>query len=172
MKQWVLEQTTRTWYLISAGFCVLMLGTAMVMQHGFGLEPCPLCIFQRIAVLVALIFLVIGAVHNPKGKAGAIYSGLGLVSTLVGIGIAARHTWLQTLPPDQVPTCGPGLDYMLEVLPLWNVISQVLSGSGECAEVSFRWLGMTLPAWTLIGFCVLAVLIIAAMVRSVRAPAH
>ncbi|MCM2131895.1 disulfide bond formation protein B [Larsenimonas rhizosphaerae] len=160
--------TTRRECGLGAVFCALMLGAALIMQHGFGLDPCPLCIFQRVAVLVALIILCIGALHNPKGRGGAVYGGLALVSALVGAGIAGRHAWLQTLPPDQVPTCGPGLDYMMEVLPFWNVISQVLSGSGECAEVSFRWLGMTLPVWTLIGFTVLAVITLGIMVRSLR----
>ncbi|WP_106478705.1 disulfide bond formation protein B [Phytohalomonas tamaricis] len=159
----------RAWCLAGAAFCLMMMAVALILQYVFELEPCPLCIFQRVAVLTALIVFVIGALHNPKRGGGGVYGVLALLGSLGGAIVAGRHVWLQHLPPDQVPSCGPGLDYMLEVLPLWNVMSQVLSGSGECAEIHGMWLGLSLPMWTLMGFIVLSFIPIGLIVRSLRA---
>lgn len=143
--------------LVGFAFCVLMMAVALVLEHVVGLEPCPLCIFQRVAVISVGVILLIAALHNPKGKAGAgIYAVLSLIATATGAFIAGRHVWLQTLPADQVPSCGPGLDYMMEILPFQEVVSMVLTGSGECAEIDFTFMGFSLPVWTLVGFVVLA----------------
>lgn len=147
--------SARRWALIGVAFAALMMGVALVLEHVAGLEPCPLCIFQRVAVLATAAVLVVAALHDPGGRGGVAYGLLGLVAVATGVGVAGRHVWLQHLPPDQVPSCGPGLDYMFEVLPLQRVLSQVLSGSGECAEIGVLFLGLSLPAWTLIGFLVL-----------------
>lgn len=138
-------------------FCVLMMTVALVLEHVVGLEPCPLCIFQRVAVIAAGIVFLVAALHNPKGRVGkAIYGVLGLASIGTGAFIAGRHVWLQHLPASEVPSCGPGLDYMMDILPLRDVVSLVLTGSGECAEIDFTFLGLSLPAWTLIGFLILS----------------
>ncbi|MCS2609111.1 disulfide bond formation protein B [Halomonas dongshanensis] len=143
--------------LVGVTFCVLMMAVALVLEHVVGLEPCPLCIFQRVAVISVGVILLIAALHNPKGKAGAgIYGVLSLIATATGAFIAGRHVWLQTLPADQVPSCGPGLDYMMKILPFQEVVSMVLTGSGECAEIDFTFMGFSLPVWTLVGFVVLA----------------
>lgn len=142
--------------LLGLAMCVLMMGVALVLQYVYGLTPCPLCIGQRIAVLLAALVFVVGAVHNPAGCVGrGVYAGLGALAAALGVVVAARHVWLQSLPSESVPSCGPGLDYMMEVLPLWSVISRVLSGSGECAEIHGLLLGMSIPQWTLVGFAVL-----------------
>ncbi|MEC9483588.1 MAG: disulfide bond formation protein B [Halomonas sp.] len=146
----------RQWSLAGLAFCALMMVVALWLQYGVGLEPCPLCIFQRVAVLSAAAVFLVAAIHNPRGWGGSVYGVLGLAAVGAGIGVAGRHVWLQSLPPDQVPSCGPGLDYMMEVLPFWDVLSRVLSGSGECAEIEGIWLGLTLPQWTLMGFAILA----------------
>ncbi|PWV78199.1 disulfide bond formation protein B [Halomonas sp. A11-A] len=149
--------SVRQWSLAGLAFCVLMMTVALGLEHLGGLEPCPLCIFQRVAVLSAAAVFAIAAIHNPTGRVGAgIYGALGLAAVAGGIGVAWRHLWLQSLPPDQVPSCGPGLDYMMELLPWRDVVAMVLSGSGECAEIDFLLLGISLPGWTLIGFLVLA----------------
>ncbi|WP_192034836.1 disulfide bond formation protein B [Halomonas sp. YLGW01] len=148
--------TPRRWALAGLGFCVLMMGVALFLEHVMGLEPCPLCIFQRVAVLATALVLGLAALHGPRGRGGAVYGLLGLVTVAAGIGLAWRHLWLQSLPPSEVPSCGPGLDYMLEILPLADVLNMVLVGSGECAEVGARLLGLSLPGWTLIGFLLLA----------------
>lgn len=139
-----------------AGFaaCVGLMAYALFAQYVQGLEPCPLCVFQRLAVIgLGGVFLLAG-LHDPHGGGRFIYAaGIGLAS-LAGAGVAARHVWLQNLPPDRVPSCGPGLDFMLETFPLTEVLKTVLSGSGECATIDWSFLGLSMPAWVLI--CILA----------------
>jgi len=140
-----------------AGFivCVGMMGFALYSQHFMGLEPCPLCVFQRIAVIGLGVIFLVAAIHNAGHTGRRIYAGLLALVSLAGSGVSARHVWLQNLPPDQVPTCGPGLDFMLGTFPVLEVLEMVLSGSGECAEVSWMLLGLSMPAWTLIGLLAL-----------------
>ncbi|MFD2190736.1 disulfide bond formation protein B [Pistricoccus aurantiacus] len=156
MWQTLRDQSARRIAGAGLAFCIAMMGVALFLEHGVGLEPCPLCILQRVAVLATALVLLIAVLHNPVGWGARLYGGLGLVSVAAGIGVAGRHVWLQQLPADQVPSCGPGLDYMLEILPLQQVLSQILSGSGECAEIGIQFLGLSLPAWTLVGFLLLA----------------
>lgn len=153
------DVSVRSWALIGLAFCVLMMAVALGLEHLADLEPCSLCIFQRIAVMAAGLVFAIAAIHNPAGRGGAFgYGLLGLLAAGGGIGLAWRHLWLQSLPAEDVPSCGPDLSYMMDVLPLQQVISQVLTASGECAEISLRVLGLSLPAWTLIGFVLLALI--------------
>ncbi|MCK2184415.1 disulfide bond formation protein B [Halomonas getboli] len=163
------EARVRCWSLAGLAFCVLMMAVALGLEHIVGLEPCPLCIFQRVAVISAGVVFAVAALHDPQGRLGAaLYGLLSLLAVGTGIGLAGRHLWLQSLPADQVPSCGPGLDYMLEVLPLQKVISMVLSASGECAEISARFLGLSLPGWTLIGFVVLVLVPLGLLWRSLQ----
>lgn len=143
--------------LAGFSFCVLMMAVALGLEHIGGFEPCPLCVFQRVAVITAGLIFALAAIHNPAGKVGAgIYGVLSLAAVGTGAFIAGRHVWLQSLPADQVPSCGPGLDYMMDVLPMRDVVAMVLNSSGECAEIDFTLLGVSLPAWTLLGFLILA----------------
>jgi disulfide bond formation protein DsbB len=131
---------------------------ALYMQHGMGLEPCPLCVFQRVALMSFGAIVLFAAIHGAKRWGHHVYSVLALLAGMAGMGVAGRHVWLQHLPPDQVPACGPGLDYWLEALPLQQVITQVFHGSGECAVIDAAWLGISLPGWTLFMFgCLTAV---------------
>lgn len=138
-------------FLASAG----ALAFALYLEHFQGLEPCPLCIMQRIAMLAVAVFCLAGLVHGPALLARRIYSVLGGLSALVGAGIAARHVWLMHLPADQVPACGPGLDYLTDILPWHKVLAVVLRGDASCATVKGSFLGISLPAWTLVYFIVL-----------------
>lgn len=157
MRAHLARLTVRQWSLAGLAFCALMMAVALGLEHLGGLEPCPLCIFQRVAVLAAAAVFAVAAIHNPAGRAvPAVYGALGLAAVAGGIGVAWRHLWLQSLPPEEVPSCGPGLDYMMELLPWRDVVAMVLSGSGECAEIDFLLMGISLPGWTLIGFVVLA----------------
>jgi protein dithiol:quinone oxidoreductase len=140
--------------LFVAGFvvCVIALMTALYFQFVMGLEPCPLCIFQRVFVLgVGLLFLV-AAIHNPNGFGRRIYGVLVALMAGLGAAVAGRHVWLQHLPADQVPECGVDLDYMLQAFPITKTIRLVLRGSGDCAEVVWTFLGLSIPGWTLIMF--------------------
>jgi disulfide bond formation protein DsbB len=139
----------RTGNLAGFAVCVALLGYALYSQHALGLEPCPLCILQRIAVLFAgLLFL--GAALHRAGRAGAIaWGSLIAVVAAIGAAIAARHVWITAQPPGTVAECGASLDYMLDVLPLREVLAKVLTGSGECGKVDWRFLGLSMPAWVL-----------------------
>jgi disulfide bond formation protein DsbB len=103
------------------------------------------------------VFFLLAAIHNAGRIGSRIYGVLIALSALAGAAIATRHVWLQHLPPDKVPECGPGLDYMLEVFPLSETLRKVFTGSGECAEVNWQFLGLSMPAWALLCFIGLAV---------------
>lgn len=129
---------------------------ALYLQHYQHLEPCPLCVFQRVAVMTAGLFFLLAALHNPAATGQRVYAALSCLGSIGGALIAGRHVWLQHLPADEVPACGPDLDYMLDVFPFQEVIATVLRGSGECAVVDWHWLGLSLPGWTLVMFIGLA----------------
>jgi disulfide bond formation protein DsbB len=130
--------------------CSGMLAFAWYAQMVLGLEPCPLCIFQRVGVAaIALLFLLAG-IHNPKSWGAPVYGALLVLAALITMGVAARHLWIQHLPEGAVPACGAGLSYMLQIFPLADVIRKVLTGSGECAKVTWTLLGLSMPAWVLI----------------------
>ncbi|MDN5621335.1 MAG: disulfide bond formation protein B [Psychrobacter sp.] len=126
------------------------------LQRHLGLLPCPLCIFQRIGLIVMGSFALISALFNPKSKVVRLILWLG---SLAGIGwstaVAMRHVWLQHLPADQVPSCGPGLDYWLDTLPILQVFKEVFAGSGECASIDWTFVGLSIPELSLILFSVL-----------------
>jgi len=150
-----------------AGFaaCALLIGYAVFLQFSAHLEPCPLCIFQRIAfAALGLVFLLAG-LHAPRGAGGRrAWGALALLAAAAGIGIAGRHVWLQHLPADQVPMCGPGLDFLTEAMPLTSVIRTVLTGSGECANVDWTFLGLSMPEWSLLWFVLLVAWVLLVMV--------
>jgi len=139
--------------IIAMSFALLFL------QRYMGLSPCPLCIFQRIGLMVMGGFALIAALVNPKLKVIKLLLWLGSLSGIIwSTGVAARHVWLQYLPADQVPSCGPGLDYWLEVLPMKQVLNEVLAGSGECASVDWTFLGLSIPEQALILFSFLVLI--------------
>ncbi|HEY1076385.1 MAG TPA: disulfide bond formation protein B [Fontimonas sp.] len=137
--------------------CIGGLAFALFTQYVLGFEPCPMCIFQRVAMAATGVFFILGAIHGPSGWGRWIYALLALLASAIGAGIAARHVWLQSLPPDLVPACGPTLDYLLEFLPVSEVISMVLYGDGNCAKIDAQWLGISLPGWTFMGFVALGI---------------
>ena len=130
--------------------CGGLLGYAMYAQHVLGLEPCPLCVFQRVAVL-ALGFIFLAAyAHNPGRSGARVYGGLAVVAAGAGIAFAWRQLWLQSLPADQVPECGPGLNFIMDVFPFWEAVKMVFQGSGDCAKIDWTFLGLSMAAWVLI----------------------
>lgn len=137
---------------IFLGSVVAML-FALWLQHYQHLEPCPLCIFQRVAVIVIGVVALLAFLHGPASASGRrVYAGLTLAAALGGVAVAGRHVWLQHLPPEDVPACGPGLDYWMDTFPLQDVVMKVFKGSGECAKVDWTLLGLSLPGWTLLLF--------------------
>lgn len=149
-----------------AGFliCAGLLGFALFTEYHWGMFPCPLCIFQRVAFIVMAFFFLLGALHSPRGGVRWVYTGGVLLGSLFGIAVAGRHLWIQSLPADQIPSCGPPLDYLFSAFPFAKVLQLVFTGSGECAKVE-PILGLPMPAWTLLWFIVLAALAIVATRR-------
>jgi len=143
----------RRWFLLGFIGCCSLLAAGAYMQFVEELEPCPLCISQRLAILATGIIFLLAALHN---KAAKVYSIAAALSALIGASISARHVWLQHLPPDQVPECSPGLEYVFQHFPLTETIKLMLTGTGECSQVEGMFLGLAIPAWTLIAFLLLA----------------
>lgn len=136
--------------------CTLMILAALYMQHVMGMNPCPLCITQRIFVILTGLIALIAALHNPALTGRRIYAVLGIISPILGACFAGRQLWLQSLPADQVPACGDmALSYMLEVFPLMDALKLLLQGDGSCAHVD-KILGLSLALWTFIAFIGLA----------------
>ena len=140
--------------------CAAVLGYAYYAQYALGYEPCPLCIFQRIGVLLVGLVALVAGIHGPGRTGRRVYGGLGALFALAGAGVAARHLWLQNLPPEAVPDCGPGLDYMFDVFPMLDALKLVFKGSGECANVDWALLGLSMPGWVLIAFVALALFLL------------
>ena len=148
--------TRRKLFLTGFLISVLLIVYVLYTQYVLGLEPCPLCILQRVAVIALGISFLLLALRPPQRKQSKFLTSLLLVMiSSAGVGIAARHVWLQNLPPDKVPGCGPGLDFMMANFPLSEVLEMVFSGSGECAEISWSFAFLSMPAWALIWLIVL-----------------
>lgn len=140
-----------------AGACIFALVFAVFwLQEYLGLEPCPLCVLDRVVFAGAAVLFAAAAIHGPGAIGRRIYAGLTLAVLLVGVSLAARHVYLQHLPADQVPACGPSLGYMLEIFPLTEALSMVLRGAGSCAEIHATFLGFSIPEWTLVVFMALS----------------
>lgn len=136
----------------AAGCAGGLLIAIFYFQKTLGLEPCPMCIFQRLAMLVTGGIFLLAALHGPKAGGRWVYTGLCLLASGIGAFIAGRHTWLQKLPEDQRPTCGPTLDYLIDIMPLREVVETVIRGDGNCAKIDWTFLGQSLPAWTFVAF--------------------
>jgi protein dithiol:quinone oxidoreductase len=137
--------------------CAVLLGFGYYLEYEKGLDPCPLCMLQRLFFLVIGLGGFIAAIHNPKSLGMIrIYNGFLVLFSMMGATVAGRQVWLQHLPPDQVPECGPGLEYMLEVYPLGETLAKILKGTGDCAEVDWTLLGLSIAEWALISFILLA----------------
>jgi protein dithiol:quinone oxidoreductase len=145
--------SNRTLFGAAAAACILLLANGYYLQYFQGQEPCPLCLVQRAFYYsIAAVFLL-AAVH---GTGTLVYAIIGLALALGGAGVAARQVWLQHLPPAQVPACGPDLAYMLQNFPLGRTIEKLFTGSGQCAEVKWRFLGLSIAEWSLACFLALA----------------
>jgi len=140
---------TRIANVLGAAACAVLLAYAYYSQYVMLLEPCPLCIFQRIGIFALGLVFLLAALHNPRSTGIRIYAVLMAVAAAATMGVAIRHLYIQSLPPGSVPVCGASLKFMMKVLPLSQVVSKVLNGSGECAKVTWRFLGLSMPGWVL-----------------------
>jgi protein dithiol:quinone oxidoreductase len=138
--------------------CAGMLGFGFFLQYVKGLEPCPLCILQRLMLACTGILFLIAAIHHPLRRwAAHVYGALIAASALTGLGIAIRHVWIQHTPESLRPACGPGLDFLLNTFGPLESLKRILHGSGECGMVDWTFLTLSIPEWTLIAFTVFAV---------------
>jgi len=149
--------------------CVAMMGFALYSEYVLLLEPCPLCVFQRMATIGLGAVFLLAFLHNPAGRGGRVYGVQVFATDAAGAGIAGRHVWVQNLPADEVPACGAGLDYLMNTVPLTEVIREVLTGSGECAELKWSFLGLSMPAWVLICLTLLGLF---GLIANFRLPAR
>lgn len=133
------------------GTIVMMLVARYYFQGYLDLEPCNLCIFQRIAT-IAVGLLCFVAIFVHKGKAQRWVIALAFISAIAGLALAGYQVWLQNLPPERIPACGPSLDYLLDIMGPWEAVVEVFRSSGSCAEVQWSMLGLSIPGWTGLAF--------------------
>ncbi|MDH4283847.1 MAG: disulfide bond formation protein B [Gallionellaceae bacterium] len=152
-----LWRTLSSRWLYLAGVLVIsgLFGAALYLQYVLHQDPCPLCMVQRFIFIALLVVFAIAMLHNPARTGAKVYAVLVSLLALSGIGVASRHIWIQHLPKDEVPACGPGLDYMLENFPMAEVLQELMHGSGECAAKGWTFLALGIPEWSLVWYVLL-----------------
>jgi disulfide bond formation protein DsbB len=145
------------WGLAALTLAGGMVGSAQFMEHVLGLDPCPLCLMQRLWTMLAGAVVLTGLALNPRSLA---YPAAALACTVVGAGFSVRQLWLQSLPADQVPACGPDMAYMIDAFPLADILRAMTMGTGNCAEVTWTMLGISIAGWALVGFVVLGAVLV------------
>ena len=151
--------------LILAAGCLGLIAVGLYMQHVLGLQPCALCITQRIFIIAVGLTAFAAFIHNPKNTGRRIYGGVGMLLALIGGYFSNHHMWLQGLPADEAPACGPGLDYIFDTFPLQEAITVLLRGDGNCAEVVWSLMGLSIAGWTLVAFIGLALINLCQLLR-------
>jgi len=150
------HETFRFRFLLGFAICVALMAYAYYVQFDLGIEPCPLCIFQRLAVIAMGIFFLIGGLHAPRGGGRRAYALLVLLAAAAGAAIAAYHLWVQHLPPDPTAACTPGWNYWVEnysVRYAWSkTLASAFTGHADCGVVNWSFLGLAMPFWTLLSF--------------------
>jgi protein dithiol:quinone oxidoreductase len=147
-----LSTNTRAAFALGALACAALLGYGYYLQYFEGQDPCPLCLVQRVFYLGLFAVFALGALHGPRGGWLLAYGGTAAVLAAGGLGTAGRQVWLQHLPPELVPACGPDLYFMLENFPLTRVMQRLFTGSGQCAEVHWTFLGLSIAEWSALWF--------------------
>lgn len=148
--------THRTWFLLSFVACAAMELTAVYFQFVVGLEPCPLCITQRMILFVAAVVFLTAALHHPGRTGVLVYTIIGLLTALLGMGVAMYHFMIQILPQHELADCGPGASYILAHMELTNAIRMFLTGTGDCTQIVWSLFGLSMPFWVALGFAGLA----------------
>ena len=158
----LLPYPPRTVFLAMVVVIAACFSYALYTQYVGGLSPCPLCMSQRVFYILTAAIALIAALHN---RAPRVYGALCALSALAGAAIAARQVWLQHLPPNEVPACGPSLEYMLQTLPFGTVLVHMLKGDGNCAIVNWSFWGLSMAEWSLLVFIGLVVVALAMALR-------
>jgi len=143
-----------------------LIGYAAYSIKTLGLEPCPLCITQQFFYSIVGITAFIAFNHNPVEIISRFYAGIIFLASAVGIWVAGRQVWLQSLPEDEVPLCGPPLEYIFEVFPFGDLLKALFIGDGNCAEITWQFLGLSMAGWSFIWFTLFLVLSILIVLKS------
>lgn len=143
---------TRLLFLLAFLGCAGLMAVALYLEHVTGLEPCPLCHVQRLAVVLFGSVCLLATLHNPALLGRRIYALLAMLAAAFGIATAGRQIWLQGLPEDQLPACLPPLEFMLEAFPLQDIITKMLHGTADCAEVNWTLLGFNIAELSMLSF--------------------
>ena len=153
----------RRWLNLAGVASVIgLMGYALYEEHVVGLAACPLCILQRMALIALGVVFAVAALHAPRGAGARVYGVLGALAALTGMGISGWHVRLQNLPPAEVPACGPGYDYIMDTFGWLDGLSMIFTASGECSEVNWQFLGLSMPAWLFVWFVALGALVVTA----------
>ena len=148
--------SSRSLFFVAFIGTLLLMGGALYLEHYVGLTPCPMCILQRICVIAFGLVCLLAALQGPAHVGRRIYAGTALLFVLLGGGTAARQIWLQSVPPDQLGSCLPSLEFMINALPMQDIVRLVFQGTADCAEVKWTLLGMSVPEWSLLAFVIMA----------------
>jgi len=147
----------RQFFLLTFLSVIGLMGYGLYSQYVLHLEPCPLCMTQRIFYCLTGAFALLAFLHNPAQTGRRLYSIAMILSASLGAAAAGRQVWLQHLPPDQVPACGPSLEYMLQTFPFSEVLTTMIRGDGNCAEVQWQFIGLSMGEWSLVCFTLLII---------------
>jgi disulfide bond formation protein DsbB len=152
----ITKLTARNGFLLGFLFCVGLMLSAFYFQFVGKLDPCPLCISQRVMVVAVGLVMLAATLHNPGPRGVRAYAVASALTAMIGASISARHVWIQHLPAEEVPACGPGLSYMFQYFPLSDTLKAMVTGTGDCAKVDWTLLGLSMPFWVLFCFLGLA----------------
>ncbi len=155
----------RTTNLVVFAACIGLLATAYYMEYVLYLDPCPLCMVQRAVIVLIAVVCLAGFLHNPRRRGRFTYSIIQLILCIAGAAAAGRHVWLQNAPADKIPECFPGIETIFSRNPFFDAVAIVFSGTGECAEVAWTFLGLSIPGWTLVAFACFAGVAIFQMIQ-------
>ena len=136
--------------------CAGLIAFGLYLQHAMDLEPCPLCILQRYVFILVGLVALLAAVHDPQWWGRRVYGAMLAVVAGLGAGVAARHAWLEHNPP-QIFDCGADLGFMVDAFPLAEALPMIFRGSGDCTEVLWRFLGLSISEWALVWFLIFVV---------------
>jgi len=154
--------------LVAVACACLMAYGIFYLQEELGLEPCPMCILQRFALISVGVTALVAAIHGPRDWGVKVYSGLMILFAVAGAGVSIRHSYVQHFPP-KTSTCGSDLDFLLGNFPLVQALPKIFSGTGSCSAIDWRFVGLTIPEWTLVWFVIFIAVAAWAIVATRRA---
>lgn len=162
----MMTYNSRSLYFLGFLVCSGMMAYALYAEYILHLVPCPLCVLQRLAVSLTGVIFLIASIHNPRKSTKILYTIIIGLSSLAGASIAGWHVYLQNLPIDQIPSCGPGFDYLVGNFPLGEALLIIFSGSGECATIDWSFIYLSMPSWVFLSCMMLFALNVFTQINS------